>query len=129
MLLALVFRQLARTQAALENIFKHIDLAILVLQAMDDCLVARNAAAIIRRTLARAKKVHQPALRTQQTLSTTEAFQIDETREVRNEDQQYNEVSDFETSPELDWFSSFPLDPQQAMFWTEWSHEVDLLGT
>lgn len=95
---------------------------------MDECSVARNAASIVRRTLARAKKVHQPALSTQQILPTTEAIQT-ETLEVCNEDQQHHEVGDFETSPELDWFSSFPLDPQQAMFWTEWSYEVNLLGT
>lgn len=61
-LLAVVFRQLARTQQSLEAVFVHIDRAIVILRAMDDCLVAKNAVAIITRTLARAKKVHQPAL-------------------------------------------------------------------
>lgn len=127
-LLALVFRQLARTPKGLDQILEHIDLAILVLEAMDECVVARNATAIIRRTLARARKVHQPALEAQHVSSATEAVDAGRTQASSSEEQ-YQESSGLDIGPDLDWLNSFPFDPQQALFWTEWSHEVDLLGT
>ena len=31
---------------------------------------------------------------------------------------------------DLDWLNAFPFDhSQQALFWTEWAHELDTLGT
>jgi hypothetical protein len=31
---------------------------------------------------------------------------------------------------EFDWLDAFPFDDgQQALFWTEWAHELDVLGT
>ncbi|EXJ67589.1 uncharacterized protein A1O5_09602, partial [Cladophialophora psammophila CBS 110553] len=143
-LLALVFRQLARTREALENLFAHIDRAIMVLQAMDDCLVARSATAIIKRTLARAKKVPQPALVAYQSL----AFQdtglddalgppvyLESEKESDNIDTlpQSQEIESDglgETVGDLDWLNTYPFDDsQQALFWTEWAHEIDALGT
>ena len=143
----MVFRQLARTQPALENLFAHIDRAIVVLQAMDDCLVARNATAIIRRTLARARKVPQPALLAQ--LSSSSSSQIAHLngalRPPVNVEHQTESDNNFdtllpshamddddlgETVADIDWLSTYPFDDsQQALFWTEWAHEIDTLGT
>ena len=95
---------------------------------MDECLVARNAVTIIKRTLARARKVHQPALDPQPVALNMEAIHVDGPQ-VLHEQEQQHQSDNTGSGPELDWFSSFPLDPQQAMFWTEWTHEVDLLGT
>ncbi|KAK5952202.1 hypothetical protein OHC33_006675 [Knufia fluminis] len=141
-LLTLVFRQLARTQQALENLFAHIDRAIMVLQAMDDCLVARNAVALIKRTLARARKVPQPALIAQQISATDDTdingiqrLPVDLEHETvpNNVDtlsQPYaiNNNDAGEAVGDLDWLSTFD-DSQQALFWTEWAHEIDTLGT
>ena len=140
----MIFRQLARTQPALENLFAHIDRAILVLQAMDDCLVARNATAIIKRTLARAKKVHQPALVAQPS-STSQAADLNSAlrppvnMERQTESDNVDTLSQShamdgddlgETVGDLDWLSTYPFDDsQQALFWTEWAHEIDTLGT
>lgn len=137
-LLALVCRRLARTATALQQLFTHIDRAIAVLQAMDDCLVARNAATIIKKTLARAKKLDQPRL--------SQSFQ-----------QQTPQIGNYMASPrsmdnavlndtlppldtstgditiedaDLDWLNAYPIDTSnQALFWTEWANELDILGT
>lgn len=139
-LLAVVFRRLAETQQALENHFAHIDRAIVALQAMDDCLVARNATTIIKRTLARAKKVPQDALVPQQSSSShAESF----TRTLRNSVSMslhtgYDDVDTLtqsnamggddlgENVGDLDWLSTF--DDNQALFWSSWAHEIDTLG-
>ncbi len=54
-LLAAVFHRLPRTQQGLESHFAHIDRAVEGLQAMDECLVVRNAIVIVKRTLARSR--------------------------------------------------------------------------
>lgn len=142
-LLAVVFRQLAKTQQGLENIFAHIDRAIVVLQAMDECLVARNATAIIKRTLARAKRVTQSALFAQQPSSSQSGNSHGAPRAHINLDNQ-TESDNVETlsqahtmdrdefdesSANFDWLNSYPFnDNQQALFWTEWAHEIDTLG-
>lgn len=143
-LLAVVFRQLARTKQALENLFAHIDRAIVVLQVMDDCLVARNATAIIKRTLVRAKKVPQPALVAQQSSSSQDSHlngalrppvNVEHQTESDNVDtllQSHAMDGDDlgETVGDLDWLGTYPFDDsQQALFWTEWAHEIDTLGT
>lgn len=140
----MVFRQLARTQQALENLFAHIDRAIVVLQAMDDCLVARNATAIIKRTLARAKKVQQTALVAQQSSSSQMAdlngalrppINVEHQTEPGNADtllQSHAMDGDDlgEAVGDLDWLNTYPFDDsQQALFWTEWAHEINILGT
>jgi len=143
-LLAVVFRQLARTQQALESLFVHIDRAIMVLQAMDDCLVARNATAIIKRTLARAKKAPPPALVVQQSSLYQDTVLNGSLRPPVNGERQVEvETVDTllqsqtldgddlgETAGDLDWLSNYPFDDsQQALFWTEWAHGIDILGT
>jgi hypothetical protein len=143
-LLARVFRQPATTQQGLESIFIHVDRAIMVLRAMDDCLVARNATAIIKRTLARAKKVPQPALFVQPSASFQDTDLSGTLRPPAN--MEYGIESDNgdkllqssmpngntldETVDELDWLDAYPFDDsEQASFWTEWAHEIDSLGT
>ena len=142
-LLAAVFHQLARTQQALENLFAHIDRAIVVLQAMDECLVARNATAIIKRTLARAKKVPQPTLDAQQSSLSQDAdlngalrspIDLEQQTESDNVDTLLQphamDGGLGETVSDLDWLSAYPFDDsQQALFWTQWAHELDTLGT
>jgi len=143
-LLAVVFRQLTRTQQGLENLFTHIDRAIVVLQAMDDCLVARNATAIIKRTLARAKKVPQPALIAQQSSSSqvadlNGALRSPVSMEHQTESDNVETLLQShamdgdnlgETVGDLEWLSTYPFDEsQQALFWTEWAREIDTLGT
>ncbi|KIX02764.1 uncharacterized protein Z518_08706 [Rhinocladiella mackenziei CBS 650.93] len=136
-LLAVVFRQLARTQQALESLFAHIDRAILILQAMDDCSVARNATAIIKRTLARAKKVPQPALGAQQSSSFQDADlhgtlrpPVDANPRPQPEDVDTLFQPQVMDGDDLDWLDVYPFDDsQQALFWTEWAHELDTLGT
>ena len=140
----MVFRQLARTQPALENLFAHIDRAIAVLQAMDDCVVARNAAAIIKRALARAKKVPQPALVAQQSSLPENADLNGVLRPPSSSEHQLDpgnvgtllqpDAIDGdglgETVEDLDWLGTYPFDDsQQALFWTEWAREIDTLGT
>lgn len=143
-LLAVVFRQLARTQQALENLFAHIDRAIMVLQAMDECLVARKAMAIIKRTLARARNVPQPALIARQFLPSQDADLNGALHPPVNVEHQM-QSGKFDTPlqsqtidddhldgimGDLDWLSTYPFDDsQQALFWTEWAHEIDTLGT
>lgn len=112
----------------------------MALQAMDDCLVARNATAIIKRTLARAKKVPQDALVAHQSSSHSESF----TRTLRNSVNSglqtgYDDVDTLtqsnamegddlgETVDDLDWLGTF--DGNQALFWSSWAHEIDSLGT
>lgn len=142
----MVFRQLAWTQAALDSLFAHIDRAIMVLQAMDDCLVARNATAIIKRTLARAKKTPQPALAAlaQQSASSQHGDGDGELGPLVGVERQTQSDSDDtlfqshamdsdglgESVDDLEWLSAYPFDDgQQALFWTEWAHEIDTLGT
>ncbi len=111
---------------------------------MDDCLVARNAIAIIKRALARAKKVHQPVLFAQQSSSSRDAElrdvlapanNIEHQRESDNTNpglQSYamDDGNLGEPVDEFDWLSTYPFDDsQQALFWTEWAHEIETLGT
>jgi hypothetical protein len=139
-LLAVIFRQLARTQQELEGIFAHIDRAIAVLQAMDDCVVARNATSIIKRTLARAKKVRQPALVSSASQDGNlngvlhPAVNLENQTESENADTLHPHAMDGdelgEAMGDLDWISTYPFnDSQQASFWTEWAHEINTLGT
>ncbi|KIW13897.1 hypothetical protein PV08_06678 [Exophiala spinifera] len=144
-LLAAVFQQLATSQHALDNLFVHIDRAILILQAMDECLVARTATAIIKRSLARAKKAPQPALNAVRGSSTRGADpsngelpppssfgQTQGTGSVESLLQPYPTAGAFEedTMDDIDWLDSFQFDDsQQTLFWTRWAQELDVLGT
>lgn len=146
-MLAGVFYHLARTPQQLEDLFGSIDRAIMVLQAMDECVVARNATAIVKRTLARARKVpHPPWLGGQGASSaSTQRDEINSLPEVDiNPDQtlapnhpgttlQPNtaDVSVDLTLTDLDdWLNNYPPDDnQQSLFWTQWAHDLDQLGT
>ena len=137
----MVFRHLPRTQQALENLFAHIDRAIMVLQAMDDCLVARNATTIIKRTLARAKKVPQPALIASSSqepdLNGTSLPHVNMEHQTESDNvdtllqshaMNGNDLSG--SVGDLDWLSAYPFDDTHlSLFWTEWAHEIDTLGT
>lgn len=110
---------------------------------MDECLVARNATAIIKRTLARARKVPQPALDGRQPSASHiadlsgalhPAIDLEQQRELDNLDSLLqpqgmdNDVA--ETMDDLDWLNAYPVDDgQQSLFWTEWAHELNTLGT
>ncbi|KIV87265.1 hypothetical protein PV11_02820 [Exophiala sideris] len=143
-LLAVVFRQLARTRPALENLFAHIDRAILVLQAMDDCIVAKIATALIKRTLAQAKKVPQPALIAQRSSSLQDTglngvLHSRDNGEYQTESDnvdtviQSHPIEGYDpggTLDDLDWLDTFPFDDsQQALFWTEWAHEINTMAS
>ncbi|OQV07089.1 Fungal specific transcription factor domain-containing protein [Cladophialophora immunda] len=145
-LLAAVFQQLATSQHALDNLFVHIDRAVLILQAMDECLVARTATAIIKRSLARAKRVPQPALDEGQGSSTrgvdfsdgalllpTSFEQTEGPGGVEPLLQPYptaGVIDEEEAMGDLDWLNSYPLDDsKQASFWTRWAQELEVLGT
>jgi hypothetical protein len=142
-LLAVVFRQLVTTQKDLDNLFNHFDRAIMILEAMDDCLVARNAIVIIKRTVARAKRVSQPALSAQSSTRSHDddldgtlgpLANVERQIETGNSDTILlsttttgNGLS--ETVSDMDWFGTYPSDDsQQALFWTKWVHELDSLG-
>ncbi|KAH8705745.1 fungal-specific transcription factor domain-containing protein [Talaromyces proteolyticus] len=140
-LLAVVFRQLTRTRQELESIYAHIDRAIAVLHAMDDCVVARNAASIIKRTLARAKQMSQPALAPSSSQDgdlngvlhppvNLENQTESDNRDTLLQSQEMNGDELGEAVGDLDWISTYPFnDSQQASFWTEWAHEINTLGT
>ena len=110
---------------------------------MDECLVARNATAIIKRTLTRARKVPQPALDGRQPSSSRvedlsgalhPAIDLEQQTELNNLDtllQPQGMDADLgETVDDLDWLNAYPFDDgQQSLFWTEWAHELNTLGT
>ena len=142
-LLTAVFRNFAVTDHALDDIFGHIDSAIAVLQAMDECTVAKNAICIIKRTTCRAKRAQQPALNVDTTSNPQEPGMERSTwngvspnqgggfpgifSEVETEGTMYGTVEEG-----LDWLDtdSDPLDDGQlASFWTAWAQGIDVLGT
>ena len=113
---------------------------------MDECLVARKATAIIKRTLARAKRLHQPALGetqsswyqasdqnshplppstfTEQSHAGSDEFNTMLQSDSMNSGDLTDSVAD------LDWLTSYPTDDDpQALFWIDWAHELDTLGT
>ncbi len=137
-----VFHKFSNTVEALEDLFDHIDRAIAVLQVMDECVVARNATSIIKRALCRAKKVPYPGSDNQDSDNTHQlsgmATTIWDTADMDRSDDISNMSSSVAiggttnntVDDDLNWFNAFPLDDgQQALFWTEWAHELDVLGT
>ena len=95
---------------------------------MDESVVAKKAITIIKRTLVRARKVPQPALIPQQNLDKGE--DASDILGVSLDTQRLETDSyDISADDDLGWLDCYPLDPQQAMFWTEWAHEIDLLGS
>lgn len=139
-LLGAVFRQLARTQSALDNLFAHIDRAIEVLKTMEESAVARNSTLIVIRTLARAKKVPQPAIDAQQLApQRIDAFDVDlelpwigsgqQPTPASDAVQQVNAVGDDVLRPgeEYDWMSALLDNSQQTLLWAEWIRELESL--
>ena len=141
-LLAVIFRQLAETRQALEKVYTDIDKAIAILQAMDDCVVTRNAITIIKSTLARARKVNQSALAAPWSPPSRAGNASNKTRLQNGAETTLHNIqapqqpsmpfgeplnSDF---GECDWLGEFSIDAnQQPSFWTEWALELDMLGT
>lgn len=123
--------------------FSHIDRAISVLQAMEECMVARNAICIIKRALTRAKGVDQLVLVPESTSISgnsqsylrPSASNSTSMTNPANFNTMLSEVG-AETSVEtfddcFTWLDNNPNpfdDYQQALFWTTWGQEVDLLG-
>ncbi|KIW42799.1 hypothetical protein, variant [Exophiala oligosperma] len=148
-LLAAVFQQLATSRHALDSLFAHIDRSILILQAMDECQVARTATAIIKRCLARAKKAPQPALSDIRQggssasdvdvnvdgttlLPPTSFEQAEAPGNMGTPLQSYatEGVIEQEALGDLDWLNSYPFDDSlQPLFWTRWAQELDIVGT
>jgi hypothetical protein len=139
-LLGAVFRQLARTQSALDNLFAHIDRAIEVLKTMEESAVARNSTLIVIRTLARAKKVPQPVIDAQQLApQRIDAFDVDlelpwigsgqQPTPASDAVQQVNAVGDDVLRPgeEYDWMSALLDNSQQTLLWAEWIRELESL--
>jgi hypothetical protein len=144
-LLTAVFYKFSNTTQELDDLFSHIDRAIAVLQVMDECVVTRNAICIIKRALSRAKQAAHPEFDTARDSSdaarpqadvgmavwdTTDMGQSDEATMVpsfvANEGTAVNSTVD----GDLSWLNSFQFDDgHQALFWTEWARELDVLGT
>lgn len=139
-----MFRQIARTLEGVEKLFAHIDKALAVLEAMDECIVARNAIKIVQRAVDRAKKSPQLTIFSQQSSSTTSndfngvsqssALMNRQTNGENNATPLQFQATDYSghggAFDDLDWLSTFPFnDNQQALFWTQWAHEIDTLGT
>lgn len=139
-LLTAVFHGLAKSEEALDLLFEQIDRAIAVLEAMEECIVTRNATLIIKKTLARAKKASQRMTSEPQNTS------ISGTQGLRQRpswmDSSLVSTENMFSSENLqipadnvaanndDWIDiSFPNDDgQQALFWIEWAHHLDGLG-
>lgn len=142
----------------LEDVFSHVERAISILEAMDESVVARNATLIVKRALCRAKRVPHPAFtRTQESYTNSQEFPAQEANITRPAT--WTTITDgggyggesavapiaptasansvegdvYDTIPldeDLNWLNAFPFDDgQQALFWTEWAHELDILGT
>lgn len=140
-LLTAIFHKFAKSKEALDVLFGQIDRAIAVLEAMEECIVTRNATSIIKRTLARAKKVSKgmaPALQSTRTPATQSFRQrpswmdssLDSAENVFSTEGLQLPADNVATDSE-DWIDmSFPNDDgQQALFWIEWAHHLDELGT
>jgi hypothetical protein len=110
---------------------------------MDECIVARNATLIIKRALCRAKKVPHLGFDAQDSCNVQQqAGIVTDIWNVTNADPSgdTNIMSSLVTiegavnnnvdDGDLNWLNAIPFDDgQQAMFWTEWAHELDVLGT
>ncbi|KAK5064310.1 hypothetical protein LTR84_000143 [Exophiala bonariae] len=143
-LLTAVFRKFATSSQNLDIMFNHIDRAITVLQAMEECMVARNAICIIKRALARAKGVEQPVLKPEssstilksQNIFGASALNSASLSSPINFDTVLPAVGDEADMSEgveycFTWLGNNPNpfdDYQQALFWSTWGQEVDLLG-
>lgn len=112
---------------------------------MEECMVARNAICIIKRALSRAKGVQQHELDLQNTGTAPNsengirqsgsngmaiASPLNFNTMLPETEVENSLGGDFEDC--FTWLDSNPNpfdDYQQALFWTTWGQEVDLLGT
>lgn len=138
-ILTAIFHSFAETREALTLLFAQIDRAIAVLEAMEDCVVTRNATLIIKKTLARAKKTSQRVAPQPEStpISGTGNFRqrpswIESSSSTNNMFPTDNFLvpEDNEATYTGDWMDMAFLndDSQQAMFWIEWAHHLDELG-
>ena len=125
-----------RTGSALIELHQNIDRAIAVLQAMDECIVARNAISIIKRTLSRAKIVTQPAVNVEHS-SYAHGSAIAQLPWSGTGPDLGSGIStilpEIETNgtetDNLSWLDPNPFDNfPQSLFWTTWAQEVSALG-
>ncbi|OQD84496.1 hypothetical protein PENSOL_c118G06980 [Penicillium solitum] len=129
-LLTGIFRGFSQDKKTLDTLFKKVDRAIAILDVLSECVVARNTTIIIKRTLARAKKVSKGEPHGQQRSSIIQA----------QNDQQGSTsdgfISDHASDllqlddADIDWANlELPMDDsQQALFWVEWGHLLNDLG-
>jgi len=121
-----------RSSESFNDLFAHIDRAVDVLEAMDECTVARNATEIIKRTLSRAKRLPQVVA-----ARSALASLVDGRGSVlTHADLTANAIPTDLPAPagraeiDTDWLNVFPFnDNQQGLFWTEWAYELNGLGT
>lgn len=152
-LLTAIFHKFEKTKQDLQCLFQKVDRAVAVLEVMEECVVTRNATMIIKRTLARAKKMHQMVtfepygvtLNQNPTTTTVDSSELhpnsptwinlpqsDPTTGSLLEND--GSAGSMEGVPadesEIDWLNApFTFDDgQQALFWVEWAHHLDGLG-
>lgn len=152
-LLTAIFHKFAKTKQEFQYLFQKIDRAVAVLEVMEECVVTRNATVIIKRTLARAKKVPQIVMfETYSTASNQNTTTTTAESSVLNPNpstwihlphgdsmagffpENGGSAGSIENLPaddsEIDWLNPpFTFDDgQQALFWIEWAHHLDGLG-
>lgn len=106
------------------TLFKSADRAVEVLDAMDDCVVMKNATMIIKRTLARAKEYSnsgEGAGAGNVTVSRTPDLTAKQTTNIFSEGGEGFNDSVLQ-------FDMEGIDEGQALFWTEWGNSFGLLG-
>jgi hypothetical protein len=106
---------------------------------MEECVATRNATLIIKRTLARAKRVpqgiglKQPVANDQGVERGPTWIDFDPSNAANlfaSDGLGENAEGIAADNPELDWLNtSFPVDDgHQALFWAEWAHRLEGLG-
>ncbi|GAM88143.1 hypothetical protein ANO11243_061740 [Dothideomycetidae sp. 11243] len=133
-LLAAIFRQMSTTRAGYESTLAHIQKAVEILLAIDDCIVTKNAIVIIKRTLQRAQSVSQPALTPRPVPASRPANTSSEVADPNMlQDFSFMEMGINDGNgtglDDLEWMNDYSIDAtQQAAFWTEWAQKLDTLN-
>lgn len=130
-LLTGIFHGITRDQKSLDTLFKQIDRAIEILDVLDECVVTRNATIIIKRTLARAKKASKGAPYAPQMSPATNGQNQPQYLAGDDMSSEYPANLSQMGDAEIDWGNlELPMeDSQQALFWVEWGHLLNDLGT
>lgn len=124
-ILICIFRAASEAQ---DSLFQAVNRAIAVLDAMDECVVTKNAGTIIKRTLARAKEY---CSLTHETSHPGAELQHNSSKfgTVQKHDQFPAALASGEHVGEsLFRFDSGADDDEQALFWKEWANSLDMLG-